>query len=337
MSKSLNVAIVGAGVCGLYLAWKLSEKGHKVAVFEKKQEIGKQACSGLFSQKIFDYIPQSRNLIQNKIDYTLIHFPKKSVKVLFSEKFLVMSHSELDKLVADLAKKAGAEIILNNKVKSLPSGFDRIIGCDGAQSFVRKNLNIFTRNALRSKAGGPEPNFSLGILGFVHNKDSSNFVETWPQKTGFIWRIPQGKQIEYGIMGKPLKAKKLLKEFLEKQGIELKEIKSEMIASGLIKFSHPKITLCGEAAGLTKPWGGGGVIWGLKSCEMLLKHFPDFLAHQKAMKNFFRPKFILSKISTKMVYFFGFNLPWFLPKQVKIDGDYILNFNKMSKLRNPKS
>ncbi|MCK4781472.1 FAD-dependent oxidoreductase [Candidatus Parcubacteria bacterium] len=313
MSKSLNTAIIGAGICGLYLAWKLSEKGHKITVFEKKKEIGKQACSGLFSEKILDYIPQSRHLIENQIDYTLIHFPKKTIKVSFSEKFLVINHSELDKLVAGLAEKAGAEIILDNQIKSLPSGFDRTIGCDGGQSFVRKTLNI------------NEPNFSLGILGFVHNKDNSNFVETWPQKSGggFIWRIPQGKQVEYGIIEKPLRAKKLLKEFLEKQGIGLRDIKSEMIACGFQKFSNPDITLCGEAAGLTKPWSGGGVIWGLKSCEMLLKHFPHFLKHQEVMKRFFLPRFILYNIINKAVYFFGFNFPWVLPKKVKIQGDYL--------------
>jgi len=62
---------IGGGVCGLYLAWKLAEKGEQVIVFEKNKEIGKKICSGLFSQNIFNYIPQAKNLIQNKIDYTL--------------------------------------------------------------------------------------------------------------------------------------------------------------------------------------------------------------------------------------------------------------------------
>ena len=38
--KNQKVAIIGAGISGLYLAWKLSEKGNEVTVFEKKDNIG---------------------------------------------------------------------------------------------------------------------------------------------------------------------------------------------------------------------------------------------------------------------------------------------------------
>ena len=91
--------------------------------------------------------------------------------------------------------------------------------------------------------------------------------------------------------------------------------------------SNPSVTLCGESAGLTKSWSGGGVIWGLKSCELLLKHFPDFPAHQKAMKRFFVPEIIFSKFITKLIYFLGFNLPWVLPSEVNIEGDFMLKYH----------
>jgi len=47
----MKVAIVGGGTSGLYLAWKLSQKGEEVVVFEKKKKIGKEVCSGLFSER----------------------------------------------------------------------------------------------------------------------------------------------------------------------------------------------------------------------------------------------------------------------------------------------
>jgi len=306
----MKTAIIGAGTCGLYLGWKLAEK-HQVAVFEKKQNIGNEVCSGLFSERILSFFPGSEKLIQNRINFVLVHFPKKTIRIEFSKRFLIISHYELDRLALSLAEKAGAEIIKSN-VSALPQGFDRIIGCDGANSFVRRHLNL------------SEPNFRLGIQGFIKKEDSRDFVEVWPVKKGFIWKIPRGKEIEYGIMTDPRSASRLFKEFLEKRNLSFEKIKSKVIPQGFIMSNNPLIALCGDSAGLTKPWSGGGVIWGLKAADILLKDFPDLMKYHKEAKRFFKPKISLSKKAVSLVYFLGFNTPWLLPKNNKIESDYLL-------------
>lgn len=335
--NNLKTAIVGAGICGLYLAWKLSQRGYNVTVFEKKEKIGKQTCSGLFSERILEFIPESGKLIQNQIDSVLIHFPRRTIRIKFSKRFLVMSHFELDNLAANLAAASGAKIILNHPVNSLPEGFSRVIGCDGPNSVIRKSLGL------------ENPAFRLAIQGFIPVKedkssspsftaarvkeDNSDFVETWPVKNGFIWKIPRGKEIEYGAIGNSREVKTIFENFLDirlssveakKNNPRLERLTSALVPQGFIVSKNPSITLCGDAAGLTKPWSGGGVIWGLMSSEILLKNFPDFLKYQKELKRFFLPKIILSKIATKAVYFLGLNLPWFLPKNVRIEGDFLI-------------
>ena len=311
-SQLLKIAIIGAGINGLYLAWKLSRAGHEVTIFEKKERIGKEACSGLFSERILEFIPQSQKLTLNKIDFVLIHFPKRTLKIKFRKKFFVMSHAELDRLVSKLAEEAGTKIILGKAVDSLPQGFDRVIGCDGYNSFVRK------------EAGLKNLTFRATIQGFLDKKDQSSFVETWPQDKGFIWKIPRGEEIEYGIITKPSLAKGLFEEFLNKNNLQLQRIRGFVVPQG---FSLPKnktITLCGDAAGLTKPWSGGGVIWGLMADEILLKNFPNFLKYRNRLKMFFLPRIIFSKAILKAVYFFGFRFPWIMPKNIKIEGDFML-------------
>lgn len=311
-SNSKKVAIIGAGINGLYLAWKLSEKKHKVTVFEKRDRIGKEACSGLFSEKILRFIPESKKLIQNETSSVLVHFPKKTVRVEFAERFFVMDHSKLDNLAASLARKAGAKIVLSNPVSFPPSGFDRVIGCDGTDSAIRKSLKL------------AEPSYRLGIQGFLPVEDHSDCVETWPVAEGFIWKIPRGRETEYGIISGPRQAKGLLDDFLAKNRIALGRTKAALIPQGFsVPKNYPAITLCGDAAGLTKPWSGGGVVWGLLAADLLLKNFPDFLKYGKEIERFFSNKLVFSRMATAAVYFFGFNIPWLLPGSVKIKGDFL--------------
>jgi len=307
----MKIGIIGAGITGLYLGWKLTEKGEEVTIFEKKNQVGKTPCSGLFSRKILDFIPQAIPLIENQINFVLIHFPKKTLRVKFSHPFYVMDHSKLDQLVANLAQKAGTKIIFNHSNCTLPEGFDRYIGCDGADSFVRKKLNL------------PEPQFQLGIRGFINKKDFSDYVETWVTPSGFLWKIPRGKESEYGIFEKTNLARNTLGGFLSNKNLKLERVDAALIPQGLIIPKNPNITLCGDAAGLTKPWSGGGVVWSLTAANLLLKYFPDFLKYRNKAKNFFLPKIRSGIWAKKLVYFLGNKMPWILPTNFKIDGDFL--------------
>lgn len=307
----MKIAVIGAGINGLYIGKKLAELGHKVTIFEKKKEIGNNVCSGLFSMRLLDFIPEAEKLTENRIKSVIIHFPKKTIKVVFSKEFLVMSHSKLDKLIADLAAKKGVKILLDNNIKELPNSFDIIIGCDGYDSIVRKKLKLNI------------PSLRLGIQGFVNEKWNADFVEVWPQKNGFLWKIPRKNEIEYGVISNPFTASWLLKDFIKKQKVLLENIKSKIIPQGIIIPDNSEITLCGDAAGLTKPWSGGGVIWGLIAADILIKNLPDLKGYKAETLSFFKRKIWLSKIALKFVYFFGFKFPWIIPSKLKMESDFL--------------
>ena len=335
----MKVAIIGAGVCGLNLAKNLAQKGNEVTVFEKKTAIGKECCSGLFSVRLFDHIPEAQPLATNRIDRCVIHFLKKDINLAFRQPFFVLDHLQLDLLAAGLATCAGADIRLGENVNAdrlseLNRQFDRLIGCDGALSITREYLKYGVFRGLTSREEDRPLKtsytktqkiiFFLGIQGFEKKSDNSGLVETWPTKNGFLWRIPRGETVEWGIMEKPEISRVLFDKFITDKNIAIKDIRSAVIPQGLVLPPNEKVTLCGDASGLTKPWSGGGVIWGLAQAGLLLKYFPDFLEYRKAARQIFGPKIALGNFAKNAAYFLGNRLPYLLPGKFLIDSDYLL-------------
>ena len=74
-SSKIKVAIVGAGTIGLYLAWKLSQAGHKVIVFEKNSKILAKPCSGLISERLKKInIADALSILQEEDDDVTLYY-----------------------------------------------------------------------------------------------------------------------------------------------------------------------------------------------------------------------------------------------------------------------
>ncbi len=309
----MKIAIIGCGITGSYLGWRLRGLGHDVTIFEKRAEIGKAVCSGLISERLWQFIPEKPDLVEHSVEYANVHFSNWTGRLKFKQKMLLMSHAELDRYVAGLAEKAGVKIVLNHKIDELPTIFDRVIGTDGVLSITRKLLGL------------KEPHFRTGLQFFVSEKNNSDSVDTWPTQNGFFWKIPRGSRVEYGIMEEQKVARELLDEFCEKLKVKIDGLQAWPIPSGMIVSNNPQVTLCGgDSCGLTKPWSGGGVIWSLTAANILLRNFPDFNAYHKELKRFFGWQLFKTRAITKLGYLLGNYAPWALPKEREIDSDFIL-------------
>jgi flavin-dependent dehydrogenase len=311
-TQKYNIAIVGAGIIGLYLASELAKQGHKVSVFEKKSEenIGNKICSALYSERLLDFIPQANEFVENTINGCEINFPKKKILLEFQPKHLVLDREKLVLELVSLAKKSGVEIIYNG-ISALPNGYDFVIGCDGAASVVRKSLYL------------DDPEISLGIKISVPENNNLNIVSTYPVKSGFCWKIPKGNFVEYGAMGDQRFIEDEFTLFLKQQEVNYSSrFFGAAIPQGLIIPNNETVTLCGDASGLTKPWSGGGIIWGLTQADILLKTFPNFRAYKKETFRRFNWLILKGKISKKLVYFFGKNFPYILPRKLRYDNDF---------------
>ncbi len=305
-------------MAGLYLARRLAEQGHEVEVFDRKHKIEGKACSTLVSERIYKFVPELKSLEENKIAFCKINFPRKTVTLKFNPLFFCLPREAAQETLAHLALNFGAKINLGKALESkdiatINQNFDRIIGCDGSLSPTRKWLGLSA------------PILSMGIQIFVPEKDDSDVVDTWIAKHGFLWRIPRGETVEYGIMANPKFAREEFETFCRERKIDSVkcEMKAALIPSGLRLPENDRVTLCGDAAGMTKPWSGGGIVWGFTAADMLIKHFPDFKAYRKEAMKFFGFQIFAGRLANGAVYFTGQNFPFLLPDQVTYDNDFL--------------
>ncbi len=308
----MRVAVIGAGAVGSYIAYRLGEE-HRIKPYLFSWKNNHKPCSGLFSTRILDFIPLPQTLVENRLSSIEINFANEKIELKLKKEIFVIDRKKFDNFLFALAKRK-ANIARARVTKVDVKGnvyyartrkkFDLVIACDGALSAVRRSLSL------------PDPDFYLGLQFFIKKKDLSKKAETWATEHGFFWKIPRGKRVEYGIMEKPETAKQKLYEFCEKFRLKPAKLHGALIPVGPIISPYEKIFLCGDAAGLCKPWSGGGIIWSFEAAEILIEQFPDLRKASLEVKKIFERRIKFYRILNKLVRKTNSILPrkiWFDP------------------------
>ncbi|NIO21539.1 MAG: NAD(P)-binding protein [Candidatus Aenigmarchaeota archaeon] len=266
-----DVVVVGAGPVGLYTTKLCEDLGYKVVVLEEHGKIGEPLqCSGLISSNIEKFFSDIKewNVIDNEVDSAIVHSPKNEFVLKKKNAAYVIDRSKFDKRLGGIVK---SKILLNCKVGSIVVRKDcvevnttkgrvrgRLVGgCDGTNSVVAKGLCVKPKEKIK------------GLIGVVNEKSYSKNVDLYFDKSrlkdGFFWKIPRGRKLEYGVLGRDVNFNDLEKFF----GIKKYEKFAGLIPIGSVKKSYfDRILLIGDAAGQVKPWSGGGVVYGLTSASI---------------------------------------------------------------------
>ncbi len=220
--KNKNIAIIGSGLIGTLLSIYLIKKGHKVTVFERREDIRKKGFSGRSINLALSYrgiktlkkigIDSEILKLSMPMNYRVIHEEKNTLKQnygLKNEAIYSISRISLNKKMIDLAEKYGVTFIFNSKVWdiNLPTAevvlnsedndknhvlkFDHIFGADGAFSKVRYKMQRKSRYDYSQKflkIGYKELTIPAKNDG-THPLDK-NGLHIWPRKKHMLIALP---------------------------------------------------------------------------------------------------------------------------------------------------
>lgn len=298
--EKIDVAIVGGGPVGGYIAYLLAQKGYSTSIIEEHHTIGLPLkCAGLISPRVFDGIPiLKEKLIENTIKGAHIHSPSGEILTIGGNKnhALVINRTLFDQNLIQKAEETGAILknqskvidakkennkisitIKNNDDKISKIDSSLVIGADGPHSIIRRRFNF------------PEPKEFLISIGaeVEHIHLDPTFVEIFLGRQiapgFFAWAIPtntQGTKARIGLCIEkhaPFSIKKYFNTLLKNpifQDINILKYLGGTIPLGYLKKTTcNNILLAGDAAAQVKPTSGGGIYPGLvcaKKCSTVV-------------------------------------------------------------------
>jgi electron-transferring-flavoprotein dehydrogenase len=290
-----DFVVVGVGPAGARFARRAAESGFDVLALEKGTVGTPLACSGHVSTDIWNYVPETAKdeLFQNRIYGANFYTggPDTDSHLFYKTEEIsnVIDRVELDRTLADCARRAGADVREGHTVTGIEEHPDHVTvtvsvagergtdtvdarmvaGCDGPISRVRQAVDL------------PEPAEKLhGVLAFTDEIDHTDHVDvhlTVPEF--FAWRIPRGEAgVEYGLAAPPGgDVNDRFEQLTESYGVE-----TDRFCSGAIPIGPPdrvttdRVFLIGDAAAQTKPFTGGGILYGMTAADCAARHIdPD--------------------------------------------------------------
>ena len=274
-----------------------------VSVFEEHESIGvPEHCTGLISRKGVEELGlHLGDSLQNTIKGAKIFSPSGNmIKVKTKEPVAyVVSRKEFDSILLRKARLIGVHVSTETKLIDVRNNTlfiqnqkrgelrkaDIVVGADGVNSTVRHLIGIKTN----------KEDFIHTIQTTCTGEFNPDFVEVHLldyTKGFFAWVVPISKDKAKVGLGSKLgdNISEALKKFISEK---LKNARPYRYESSLIPCGEPlqgltkdNLVLIGDAAFQTKATSGGGVIFSMKSANILAQTIADTLNKKATLKDY---------------------------------------------------
>ncbi|MFQ6122505.1 MAG: NAD(P)/FAD-dependent oxidoreductase [Dehalococcoidales bacterium] len=297
--KLYDVAVVGGGPVGSYVAYQLAEMGHTVVVLEQKQKVGEPVCcTGIISQECVSSFAINDNFILRKVNSAKLFSPSGNLLQLRRKETqaYILDRVAFDVAMASRAQNNGAEYILDSLVKDIEVAQDRV---KIKASHQQTALNFEARAVVIAAGFGSRltEKVGLGKVGDFVNGAQAEVETTGIDETEVYF----GQEIAPGFFGwlVPTSAPKARVGLLSRHnpGLYLRKLMTSLRAQRKIVSSEAKLSyggiplkplgrtygerliVVGDAAGQVKPTSGGGIYYGLLCADIAANTLHQALQH----------------------------------------------------------
>lgn len=281
-----DVIVVGAGPVGSTFARDVAKKGFKVAILEKKREIGKPLqCAGILGNSIRNVNKLPKSVIINEVSGANIYSPNLNKLYVTKNETqgYIIDRIKYDEYLSKEALNNGVDILFKHKVVNVDpkrgmvsfknSGDIHklsariIVGADGPNSVVAKCINSHSEHM-----NGVQ--YLIKLNEIVDIKNVNLYFNEY-LAPGFKWAIPLDSLfMRFGCVGNydyktlNIQLNNLLKIKKEENPIILEKYFGKIpIFNSSKKIYDNRVLLLGDAAAQTKPTTGGGLVLAFKASK----------------------------------------------------------------------
>ncbi len=290
LKSEYDVVVVGGGPAGSSAAKNMALKGLRVAMLEKRQEIGAPKRCGeglsLATMEIIGNIPE--RCIAQAINGSVVYAPngKRVVADFGKDSGYVVERKVFDKWLAAEASRAGAHVQANTEVRDviIEDGFvggvvaehagvvrnikaKIVVAADGVESTVARKAGLDTTNSLTNMDSGYQ--YEMSGVRIPDPKKIHLYFGNEIAPRGYVWIFPKGRDVANVGIGTALAerpAREYLDRFIEGNpdmfrgagvlevnagGIPVGGLLENMVLNGLVAV--------GDAAHQVNPIHGGGM------------------------------------------------------------------------------
>ncbi len=284
-----DVAVIGAGPAGSRAACMLAERGHSVAIIERKGRLNAPVCcTGVIGQEWIDSFSIDKKVIYRQTNSATIYSPSgKQIRVWRREPQAgIIDRPALNLYLATLAEYSGVEFFTGTDVTAIEVKNNRVIiraESEGKGKKILETRVLVIATGFNSKITellgfGRPADFVMGAQAEVETASLEEVEVYLGEKVApgfFAWLVPtiSGRALA-GLLSRrnPGKYLRAFLSYLVEQG-KITSAEVELSYGGiplkpLKKTNSDRVIVVGTAAGQTKPTTGGGVYYGMLCADI---------------------------------------------------------------------